>query len=50
MARQNPQLTNKIKQMMQGKNETQLRELVENVAKERGVDINKLAGQLGLKL
>ena len=35
MQRQNPQLFQKIQEMTQGKNEVQLREIAQNIAKER---------------
>ena len=43
----------KTMQMVQGKNEQQLQQVVINIAQQRGVDINQLrqmAGQLGLRL
>lgn len=36
--------------MMQGKNENQIREMANNIAKERGIDLNQLASQFGIKL
>lgn len=36
--------------MLNGKNESQMREFVNNVAKERGIDLNAFASQFGMKL
>lgn len=36
--------------MTNGKNEVQLKELANNIAKERGIDLNNFAGQFGIKL
>lgn len=37
-------------QMIQGKSPEQLRQMCINMAKERGVDLNGLAQQLGIRL
>jgi hypothetical protein len=37
-------------QMLQGKTEAQQREMAENMARERGIDLNQLAAQFGIKL
>ena len=50
MQRQNPELYNKVQQMTNGKNENQLKELANNIAKERGIDLNNFASQFGIKL
>lgn len=50
MQKQNPQLFNKVQEMMQGKNENQIREMANNIAKERGIDLNQFASQFGIKL
>ena len=47
---QNPQMFNQIQQMVNGKNESQLKEMAHNIAKERGIDLNQFAGQFGIKL
>jgi len=36
--------------MIEGKNDGQLKEIAENIAKERGVDLNDFASQFGIKL
>lgn len=50
MQNQNPQLFNKVQEMMQGKNENQIKEMANNIAKERGIDLNQFASQFGIKL
>ena len=47
MAAQNPQMR-QFMQMLQGKTPEQLRQMAENVAKERGISINDVARQLGI--
>lgn len=37
-------------QMMQGKNSQQLRQMAENMARERGTSIEEIARSLGLKM
>ena len=37
-------------QMMQGKSPAQLRQMCENMARERGIDLNGLAQQLGIRI
>lgn len=41
---------NQAMQMVNGKSESQVRQIAENMARERGVDLNQLAGQMGIKL
>ena len=36
--------------LMQGKNPQQMRQTVENLAKERGIDLGQLAAGLGIQL
>lgn len=36
--------------LMQGKNPQQMRQTVENLAKERGIDLEQLAAGLGIQL
>ena len=50
MQNQNPQLFNKVQEMMRGKNENQIKEMANNIAKERGIDLNQFASQFGIKL
>lgn len=49
MARSNPQV-NQVMQMMNGKSPDQLRQMASNMAKERGMDLNQVAQQLGITL
>lgn len=50
MQRQNPQKFNQIMKMIEGKTDAQQKEMFQNMAKERGIDINQFASQFGLKL
>lgn len=47
---QNPQMFQQVQQMIQGKNENQLKQMAQNIAKERGIDLNSFANQFGIKL
>ena len=47
MARQNPQIAQAM-QLMQGKSPQQLQMMAQNMAKERGIDINEMIRQLGI--
>jgi hypothetical protein len=38
------------RQMISGKNENQLRDIAMNMAKQRGVDLNALAQQMGVQI
>ena len=49
MAEQNPQMR-QFMQMINGKSPAQLRQMAENVAKERGVSLNDIARQLDITL
>lgn len=49
LSRQNPQL-NQIMQMTNGKTPAQMEQIVRQAAQQRGVDLNQLAQQLGVKL
>ena len=49
LSRQNPQL-NQIMQMTNGKTPAQMEQMVRQAAQQRGVDLNQIARQLGLKL
>lgn len=40
----------KVQQMMNGKSENELKEMAQNIAKERGIDLNKFASQFGMKI
>lgn len=54
MVRQgNNPLFNRAMQMVQGKNEEEIKQIVKNLAQQRGINIDQLsamANQLGLKL
>lgn len=47
MAGQNPQIAQAF-QMMQGKSPQQLQSMAQNMAKERGVDLNQMLRQMGI--
>ena len=47
---QNPQMFNQVQQMIKGKNENQLKEMAQNIAKERAIDLPQFASQFGIKL
>ena len=49
MAQQNPQMAQAMN-IINGKNPSQLRTVAENMAKERGVDLEKMAQSMGLTL
>lgn len=49
MARSNPQV-NQVMQMMNGKSQDQLRQMASNMAKERGMNLDQVAQQLGIPL
>lgn len=50
MQRQNPELYQKVQQMINGKNESQMKDIAVNIAKERGIDLSQFASQFGIKL
>jgi len=47
---QNPQQFNQIQKMLEGKNDEQLRNMAENIANERGINLSEFANQFGIKL
>lgn len=49
MAGNNPQMAQAM-QMLQGKSPQQIQSMVQNMANERGIDLNQLAQQFGLQL
>lgn len=49
LSQQNPQL-NQIMQMTNGKTPAQMEQMARQAAQQRGVDLNQLAQQLGVKL
>lgn len=49
MAGSNPQI-NQAMQMLNGKNGQQLKQMAENLAKERGIPLEQIAQNMGLKL
>ena len=50
MQQSNPELYNRAMAMIQGKNDSQLKEIAHNIAKERGIDLSDFANQFGIKL
>ena len=50
MRQANPDLYNRTMQMLQGKSDAQIKEMAENMARERGIDLSQLASQFGLKM
>lgn len=50
MQQANPGMFQKVQQMMNGKSESELKEMAQNIAKERGIDLNKFASQFGMKI
>lgn len=49
MARSNPQI-NQVMQMMNGKNHQQIRQMADNMAKERGTTVEQVAQNLGISI
>lgn len=49
MAQQNPQMAQAMN-IINGKDSSQLRTVAENMAKERGIDLEKMAQSMGLTL
>lgn len=49
LARQNPQL-NQVMQLVNGKTPAQMREFAIRAAQERGLNINEIAGRLGIRI
>lgn len=47
VAQQNPQVAQAL-QMMQGKSPQQLQSMAQNMARERGVDLNQMLRQMGI--
>lgn len=47
---QNPQMYNQVQEMIKGKSEPQLKEMAQNIAKERGINLNEFASQFGIKI
>lgn len=47
MAQQNPQVAQAL-QMVQGRSPQQLQQMAQNMAKERGIDLNQLLRQMGI--
>ena len=49
VARLNPQVAQAMR-MIQGKDSEQLKQTAENMAKERGIDLEQMAQQMGIRL
>lgn len=47
---QNPQMFNQVQEMIKGKSEPQLKEMAQNIAKERGINLSEFASQFGIKI
>lgn len=47
--RQNPRMGQAM-QMIRGKNQSELRKIAENMARERGTTLEEIAGQYGIQL
>lgn len=43
-------LYSRVRQMIDGKSEGEIKDIAFNIARERGIDLSKFAGQLGLKI
>lgn len=50
MQKQNPQAFQKMQEMTSGKSENDLKQTAMNLAKERGIDLNKFASQFGIQI
>lgn len=50
MRQSNPALYDKTMNLIQGKSQDQLKEMAENMARERGIDLHTLAQQFGLEI
>ena len=50
MQSSNPALFNRVMQMTQGKSPQEIQQIALNVARERGIDLNKFASQYGIKV
>lgn len=48
MAQQNPQVAQAL-QMVQGRSPQQLQQMAQNMARERGIDLNQMLRQMGIK-
>ncbi len=49
MASQNPEVRQAM-QMIQGKSPAELQQMAQNIARERGIDLNEYIRQMGLNL
>ena len=50
MMQQNPQAFQRMKEMTNGKSETEMKQTAINLAKERGVDIQQFAKNFGITI
>lgn len=50
MMQQNPQAYQKMQEMINGKNESDMKQTAMNLAKERGVDLQQFARNFGIQL
>ena len=47
---QNPELYKKAEEMISGKSENELKQLANNLAQQRGINLSQFANQFGIKL
>ena len=47
---QNPELYKKAQEMIAGKSEDELKQLANNIAQQRGINLSQFANQFGIKL
>ena len=50
MQAQNPQRFKEVMNMLGGKSEDEQKEMAENLAKERGINLKQFASQFGMKI
>lgn len=43
-------LFQRVQEMMKGKNSDEIKEIANNIAKERGIDLSQFANQLGINI
>ena len=48
--KKNPQMFRQVQGMISGKSEEQLKQMAQNIASDRGVDLNSFASNMGLNL
>lgn len=48
--KQNPQMYQQVQQMVSGKSDNQLKEMAQNIANERGINLQQFASRFGITL